>query len=99
MLLSRQAASAPVVPAAGESGRYGSTDRGECPGALDVDDEDDNPTTATDTDGTSDDVAALRELVHHQKEDLEMAALIGQRLLDSNEELSAKLEVSTGVLL
>lgn len=39
-------------------------------------------------------VVALRELVQHQQEDLETAALIGQRLLDRVEELSASLEAS-----
>lgn len=81
------------VPAVGESGRSGCTDRGDCPGALGVDDENDTPKTATITDAESDEVTALRELVQNQKEDLEMAAFIGQRLLDSTEELSAKLEV------
>ncbi|CAM9829263.1 unnamed protein product, partial [Hapterophycus canaliculatus] len=38
-------------------------------------------------------VVALRELVQRQKEDLETAASIGQQLLDSNDELSTKLEV------
>ncbi|CAB1097033.1 unnamed protein product [Ectocarpus sp. CCAP 1310/34] len=39
-------------------------------------------------------VVALRELVQRQREDLETAALIGQRLLDRVEELSASLEAS-----
>lgn len=103
MLPSCLAANTTSVPAAGESGRYdGCTDRGDCSGAFGVADEEQNrPQTATDaTTGTddagaqSDEVAALRELVQRQKEDLEMAAMIGQGLLDSTEELSAKLEVT-----
>lgn len=38
-------------------------------------------------------VAILRELVERHEADLKMAALIGQRLLDTQEELSAELEV------
>lgn len=40
-----------------------------------------------------DEVATLRELLRHKEEDLRMAAMIGQRLLDKQEELAADLEV------
>lgn len=97
MLPSRQAASATNFPAAGESCRYdGCTDRGDCSGAFGVDEEHFHPITATNAtdDAESHEVTALRELIQRQKEDLEMAAMIGQGLLDSTEELSAKLEVT-----
>lgn len=45
----------------------------------------------------ADELDALRELVERQKEDLETAASIGQQLLDSNDDLSTKLEVGTSI--
>lgn len=44
----------------------------------------------------ADEVSALRELVRRGEEDLQTAAIIGQRLLETQEELSAELEVRLG---
>lgn len=85
ILSSTQAAGTTAALAVGESGS--------------LDTEDDHSAIATGGDGMSDEVVALHELISTQKGDLETAALIGQRLLDATDELSAKLEVSTGVLL
>lgn len=96
VLPSRQAASPPDTFEVVESGRCGNTTDGRgCAGVSGVDGDNVNPETATklNTDADSDEVIALRELVQHQREDLKMAALMGQRLLDSTEEVSAKLEV------
>ena len=56
-------------------------------------------TSDDDGDDDVDDVSLLRELTRQQEEDLRMAAMIGQKLLDTQEELHAELEVSTTVLL
>lgn len=43
--------------------------------------------------GEKEDIAALRELLRSREEDLKMAAIIGQKLLDAQETLNAELEV------
>lgn len=86
VLLLRQAVDKTTALAEGESGSFGTEH--EEPSVM-----------ATGSGGVSDDVDALNELVSAQKQDLKTAALIGQRLLDSNDELSAKLEVTQGCCL
>ncbi len=66
--------------------------------AVDEDDsENDHSAVEADGDGVSDELAALRELISTQRDDLRTAASIGQRLVDGNDELSAQLEVGTNV--
>lgn len=48
---------------------------------------------SVDENDDDDEITTLRQAVQHQEEDLRMAALIGQKLLDTQEELSAELEV------
>ena len=55
----------------------------------------DHSAVVADDDDASDELISLRELVSTQRDDLQTAALIGQRLVDANDELSAQLEVST----
>lgn len=74
----------------GNSVCHGSVDKGEQHGTTAVDEEC-GAKIAVD-DGV-DEVTALRELLERKNEDLRMAALIGQRLLDTQEELAAELEV------
>lgn len=63
------------------------------------DTERDHSAIATGREGVSNEVVALQEVILAQKEDLKTAALIGQRLLDANDELSAKLEVTRAYCL
>lgn len=85
LLTLRQAADKTTPLAEGESGSFGT--------------ELDPSAIATGSGGVPDDIADLKELISAQREDLKTAALIGQRLLDSNDELSAKLEVSRPPLI
>lgn len=81
----RQAEHTTSTLAEGESGSF--------------DTEHDHSAIATGKEGVLKEVAALKELISTQKEDLKTAALIGQRLLDANDEFSAKLEVTQAYCL
>lgn len=88
----------PAALAARESALPESADDGDYAGDYDSVDGEDRCMAMKNGDNQAeicgaDEVAALRELVQQQKEDLETAASIGQRLLDSNDDLSTKLEV------
>ncbi|CBN76731.1 hypothetical protein Esi_0000_0540 [Ectocarpus siliculosus] len=84
------------VPVAERSGRAGSVHELDVPEVLNLGDGCRSRATAQGVGEKNRDdeteVVALRELVQRQQEDLETAALIGQRLLDRVEELSASLE-------
>ncbi|CAM9682060.1 unnamed protein product [Ectocarpus sp. 12 AP-2014] len=86
------------VPAAERSDLAGSVHELDVPEVLKLGDGCRSMSTAQGVGEKNEDdateVVALRELVQRQQEDLETAALIGQRLLDRVEELSASLEAS-----
>lgn len=65
--------------------------------AVDEDDSEHESAVEADGDDVPDELASLRELISTQRDDLRTAALIGQRLVDANDELSAQLEVGTNV--
>lgn len=54
----------------------------------------DHSAVATGSEGVPDQAVSLHELISTQEQDLRTAALIGQRLVDANDELSAQLEVT-----
>lgn len=86
------------VPVAERSGRAGSLQEFDVPCVLNLGDGCRSMASAKgfgeENGDDATEVLALRELVQRQQEDLETAALMGQRLLERVEELSASLEAS-----
>ena len=89
---------AAAAASAGRSDRHGSADQGEVKDSITEAGGGQTNRQAevisdADGDDVGDDVTRLRELTQQQEEDLRTAAIIGQKLLDTQEELHAELEV------